>query len=112
MRNAWIAPTMKQVEAEWLPRLIEFHKTFADGRADRLDTVIERLLAGETFALAEYIRARAIAGTPESCIVEIERWQAAIAPDEFSLIFGGSDDPARLERAITLFAREVMTAFP
>ena len=111
MRNAWIAPTMEQVQAEWLPRMVEFHKTFADARADRSDTVIERLLAGETFTLDEYIRARAIAGTPEVCIAEIERWQAAIQPDEYSLIFGGSDDAARLEDAVTLFAREVMPAF-
>ena len=111
MRNAWIAPTMDQVEAEWLPRMVAFHKTFADARATRDDEVIERLLAGAAFTLDEYVHARAIAGTPELCVAEIKRWQEAIAPDEFSLIFGGSDDQVRLSQAVELFAREVMPEF-
>ncbi len=111
MRNAWIAPTLEQVEREWMPRMIEFHKTFAEARATRDDLVIERLLAGEAFTTEEYIRDRAIAGTPEMCIAEIERWRQAIAPDEFSLIFGGADDQPRLTEAVRLFASEVMSAF-
>ena len=111
MRNAWIAPTLKEVEAEWLPRMIEFHKTFADARASTDDVVIERLLADQSFTLEEYIHERAIAGTPQMCIREIERWQEAVQPDEYSLIFGGSDDQARLTRAVEQFAEEVMVAF-
>jgi len=111
MRNAWVAPTMEQVEVEWLPRMIQFHRTFAEARATRDDGVIERLLVGERFALEEYIHARAIAGTPQRCIAEIKRWREAIAPDEFSLIFGGSDDQVRLSETVTLFANEVMAAF-
>jgi len=111
MRNAWIAPTLAEVEAEWLPRMIEFHKTFADARASTDDMVIERLLAGESFGLEDYIRARAIAGTPEICIAEIERWQQAIQPDEYSLIFGGSHDQDRLTRAVEQFAEQVMVGF-
>jgi probable F420-dependent oxidoreductase len=111
MRNAWIAPTLEQVEAEWMPKMIEFHKTFSDARASKDDVVIERLLAGESFAIEEYIRARAIAGTPQMCIDEIVRWQAAIQPDEYSLIFGGSDDQLRLTQAVEQFAEQVMVAF-
>jgi probable F420-dependent oxidoreductase len=111
MRNAWIAPTSAEVEAEWLPRMIEFHKTFADARANTDDLVIERLLAGEAFALEDYIRERAIAGTPQMCIAEIERWNEAIQPDEYSLIFGGSDEQVRLTRAVEQFAEEVMVRF-
>lgn len=88
-----------------------FHKTFADARASKDDDVIERLLAGEAFSLTEYIHARAIAGTPEVCIAEIQRWVDAIQPDEFSLIFGGSDDQGRMAEAVELFATEVMPAF-
>ena len=75
------------------------------------DTVIEQLLVDEPFTLEEYVHARAIAGTPEACINEVQRWIDAIAPDEFSLIFGGSEDQARLSQAVELFAREVMPAF-
>ena len=91
--------------------MIAFHKSFADARATRDDAVIEKLLAGEAFTLEEYIHDRAIAGTPEGCIEQIERWQQAIQPDEFSLIFGGSNDPQRLDQAVSFFAREVMTHF-
>ncbi len=111
MRNAWIAPTLEQVETEWLPRMIEFHKTFADARANTDDVIIERLLAGGSIALKDYVHARAIAGTPQMCIEEIQRWCEAIQPDEFSLIFGGSDDQARLTQAVEQFAEEVMVAF-
>jgi probable F420-dependent oxidoreductase len=111
MRNAWIAPTLKEVETEWLPRMIEFHKTFADARASTDDVVIERLLADQSFTLEEYIHERAIAGTPQLCIREIGRWQEAVQPDEYCLIFGGSNDQARLTRAVEQFAEEVMVAF-
>ncbi len=111
MRHAWIAPTLKEVETQWLPRMIEFHKTFAKARASTDDVVIERLLAGQAVTLEEYIRERAIAGTPQMCITEIQRWQEAVQPDEYSLIFGGSDDPARLTRAVEQFAEDVMVAF-
>lgn len=111
MRNAWVAPSMDQVQREWLPRMVEFHKTFADARASTDDPVIERLLADQPFTLDEYLQARAIAGTPEVCAREIEHWIDAIAPDEFSLIFGGSDDQVRLAAAIEQFATEVMPAF-
>jgi alkanesulfonate monooxygenase SsuD/methylene tetrahydromethanopterin reductase-like flavin-dependent oxidoreductase (luciferase family) len=73
--------------------------------------VIERLLAGQAFTLEEYIRDRAIAGTPQMCIAEIERWNDAVQPDEYSLIFGGSDDQLRLTRAVEQFSEEVMVAF-
>ncbi|NIR35160.1 MAG: hypothetical protein GWN73_04145, partial [Actinobacteria bacterium] len=42
---------------------------------------------------------------------EIERWQEAIAPDEISMIFGGSTEQSRLEEAVDQFAAEVMPAF-
>ena len=111
MRNAWVAPTMRQVESEWLPRMVAFHKAFAEARASRDDAVIEQLLAGEAVGVGDYIEARAIAGTPENCRAEVQRWLDAVQPDEFSLIFGGADDPARLTQAVELFAQEVMPAF-
>ena len=73
--------------------------------------MIERLLADEPFTLEEYIAARSIAGTPALCVREIERWIDAVQPDEFSLIFGGSEDQQRLTEAVTQFATEVMPAF-
>ena len=47
------------------------------------DLVIERLLAGERFTLDEYVCGRAIAGTPQMCVGEIERWQQAVRLDEY-----------------------------
>ena len=75
------------------------------------DLVIERLLAGERFTLDEYVRGRAIAGTPQMCVAEIERWQQAVRPEEYSLLFGGSDDQARLTVAVGQIAEEAMVAF-
>ena len=113
MRNAWIASDAKTVEEEWLGAMIDFHNTYSDARAagDSGDTVLERLLAGDAIGFEEYVEGRAIAGTPAMCITEIQRWQEAIAPDEFSLIFGGSTEQRRLQQAVDQFAGEVMPAF-
>ncbi len=113
MRNAWIADDVATVEDEWMGRMVEFHKMFSDARAadDSGDEVLSRLLAGQDFSFEDYVRGRAIAGTPAMCIEELQHWQAELDIDEVSMIFGGSDDQARLERAIDQFAAEVMPAF-
>lgn len=113
MRNAWIASDVATVEDEWLGPMVEFSKTFAAARTGTIhdDTVLERVVAGDDVPLEDFAHGRAIAGTPEMCITELKRWQEAIDFDEISLIFGGSQEQGRLERAVDQFAAEVMPAF-
>ena len=113
MRNAWVASDVATVEGEWLGPMIEFSKTFASARTGTVhdDAVLERVVAGEAVTLEEFAHGRAIAGTPEMCIDELKHWQKAIDFDEISLIFGGSKDQGRLERAVDQFAAEVMPTF-
>lgn len=113
MRNAWVADDAATVADEWMGAMVRFHQMYSDARAagESGDVVLERLLGGEDVAFSEYVRGRSIAGSPAMCIEEIQRWNDAIAPDEYSLIFGGSTEEARLRRAVTQFATEVMGAF-
>jgi probable F420-dependent oxidoreductase len=113
MRNAWIADDVDTVKEEWMGRMVDFHKTFSDARAagDSGDTVLAQLLDGAEVSFEDYVQGRAIAGTPDMCAREIQRWHEAIQFDEISLIFGGSSEPVRLEQAITQFATEVMPVF-
>lgn len=113
MRNAWIASDAKTVEDEWMGPMVDFHRSFASARDENAvpDPVLEKIVAGEGVEFEEFVQARAIAGTPAMCIREIERWREAIDFDELSMIFGGSTEPVRLERAVEQFAAEVMPAF-
>jgi probable F420-dependent oxidoreductase len=113
MRNAWIADDAATVAHEWMGAMVRFHQMYSDARAagESGDVVLERLLAGDDIAFADYVRGRSIAGSPAMCIEEIRRWNDAIAPDEYSLIFGGSTEEARLRSAVEQFAAEVMPAF-
>lgn len=113
MRNAWIASDAKTVEDEWMGAVVDFTKTFASARDENSvpDPVLDRIVADEKVGFEEFVQGRAIAGSPDMCIREIERWREAIDFDELSMIFGGSTEQGRLEAAVEQFSAEVMPAF-
>ena len=113
MRNAWIASHAETVEDEWMGSMVAFHKSFADARDENAvpDPVLEKVVAGQSVDFDEFVQSRAIAGTPDMCIREIERWREAIDFDELSMILGGSSEQGRLETVVEQFAAEVLPAF-
>lgn len=116
MREAWVGESDAEVEAEWYPRALSFHRYYWDAgtKGDEHDPVLQRVAAGEDPPYQEFVRDRAFAGTPDLVIDEIRRWHDAIGFDEVCLIFATGREattPEALTRSAQLFASEVMPAF-
>lgn len=116
MREAWVGETDADVESEWYPRALSFHRYYweAGTKGDEADPVLQRVAAGEDPPYQEFVRDRSFAGTPDLVIDEIRRWHDAIGFDECCLIFATGREattPEALTRSVTLFAEEVAPAF-
>lgn len=116
MREAWVGENDAEVEREWYPRALSFHRYYWDAgtKGDDHDPVLQRVAAGEDPPYQEFVRDRAFAGTPDLVIDEIRRWHDAIGFDECCLIFATGREATTQEaltRATTLFANEVFPAF-
>jgi alkanesulfonate monooxygenase SsuD/methylene tetrahydromethanopterin reductase-like flavin-dependent oxidoreductase (luciferase family) len=116
MREAWVGADDTEVEREWYPRALSFHRYYweAGTKGDESDPVLQRVAAGEDPPYREFVRDRAFAGTPDVVIDEIRRWHDAIGFDECCLIFATGREattPEALTRAVTLFADEVAPHF-
>ena len=113
MRNSYVAETREAVEREWLPDAIEsqlwYWRAGARGRDD--EGLFQRLDAGEQVTLEEFARDRAIVGTPDDCITEIQRYREATNPDYLLLSIGSRGGFQRALEAVRLWGREVIPAF-
>jgi probable F420-dependent oxidoreductase len=120
IRNAYVAETRAQAEAQWLPSAIEMHLfNRANYRKVGIhmpdpDGVYARLEAGKKVEFGEFIRERAIAGTPDDCIEQIKLWERETACDYIHLASGPYiTTDAEFEaqkRFIDLFAKEIIPA--
>ncbi len=114
LRQAWVAPTARLVEEQWLDRALGFIRSYyqAGSRgAEDSDAILQRVVNGERPSYQEFAKDRAIAGTPDFCIEELCNWHDRIGFDEVSLLFGGTKGYDSLSAAYTLFAREVIPGF-
>jgi probable F420-dependent oxidoreductase len=117
MREAWVAPTAAMVERDWLEGALGFHKYYweAGTRGDEEDPVLQRVAQGERVDYQTFARDRAIAGTPEFCIAELQRWQEEIGFDELMVIFvsgqHGGKSLVPMKDTVRMFADEVMSEF-
>jgi probable F420-dependent oxidoreductase len=113
MRNGWVAPTREEVERDWLEPSLRFHLSYwragARGRDD--EGIYERLERGEGIPLAEFANERAVAGTPEDCIAQIERCRELTGCDVLLMAFAGTRSYEKMRAVIELFGREVIPAF-
>ena len=115
-RECWVGETDADVEREWYPRALAFHRYYWDAgtKGDDGDPVLQRVAAGEDPPYQEFVRDRAFAGTPDMVKDEIQRWHDAIGFDEVCLIFATGREATTQEaltRSVTLFAEEVAPAF-
>ncbi len=113
LRQAWTAPTAREVDEQWLDPALAFIRSYwqAGSRGAEGDTILRRVVDGERPPYQEFAHDRAIAGTPDFCVEQLVRWHDKIGFDEVSLLFGGPKGYASLSAAYTLFAREVIPAF-
>lgn len=113
LRQAWVAPTAREVEEQWLDPALAFIRSYwqAGSRGDESDSMLRRVANGERPHYQEFAQDRAIAGPPDFCVEQLRRWHDEIGFDEVSLLFGGPKGYDSLFAAYTLFAREVIPAF-
>jgi len=113
MRDLHIAPTKQQIDSDWLPNVIKVWQSYADlgSKADRDPLANEVMFGGKSVTLEEFVPNRAIVGTPEDCIREMQRIKERIDPEYLYLTPTGVPDPDQQIRELRLFAKEVMPHF-
>jgi alkanesulfonate monooxygenase SsuD/methylene tetrahydromethanopterin reductase-like flavin-dependent oxidoreductase (luciferase family) len=69
------------------------------------------MFGGKQVTLEEFAPNRAVVGSPEDCIREMERVRDVIDPEWLFITPTGVPDPEQQIRELRLFAREVMPHF-
>jgi probable F420-dependent oxidoreductase len=113
MRTGAVAAHREDLEAQWLPGVIQ---TFVDywrlgARGRDEDGMIARLERQEAVTLPEFAANRLIGGTPDDCIDQIKQCKEAVDPDHLLISLSGPEPgPDSLLSAIQLFGRHVLPA--
>ena len=79
-------------------------------KAERNDLSNQVMFAGKSVSLEEFTPNRAIVGTPDDCIREMQRIKDLIDSD-YVFLRPPCPDPAQQVRELRLFAKEVMQLF-
>jgi probable F420-dependent oxidoreductase len=112
MRDFHIAPSRERMDPLWFERSIGIYRGYIKaGSKMKIDDTVMRAVRGEPVSLDEYLPGRAVAGSPEDCIREIERCQAMTGCEYMLLTPVGVPDHAQQLEQLELFAREVMPRF-
>lgn len=110
-RNAWVAETREEVEADWYQSVIDFHLGYRKAGYEMADPtgVYGRLENGQDVPLAEFVHDRTIAGTPADCIEEIRGWRDRAKADAVVFLLNEDAGFDKMMKAIRLFGT---TVFP
>jgi len=112
LRNAWAAPTRAEAQACVMPALQGFlaHYRRASVGHNPQRSLYSRIAHGEDVPIEEYNPGRALCGTPDDILTEIERWRRTMKVDCFQLMTSGPRDFDSLAKMLTLFGKEVLPA--
>ena len=113
MRDLHIAPTQAALDPNWLSNVIKIWRRYDDlgSKADRDALANDVIFDGKAIGVREFSPNRAIVGTPEDCIRELEQIRARVNPEYLLLTPTGVPDPDQQVRELRLFAKEVMSHF-
>lgn len=113
MRDVHIAPTRDQLDPNFLPNIIKVWQSYDDlgSKADRDELSNDVMFGGKEVTLDEFAPNRAVVGSPDDCIREMERVRDIINPEWFFITPTGVPDPEQQIRELRLFAKEVMPHF-
>jgi alkanesulfonate monooxygenase SsuD/methylene tetrahydromethanopterin reductase-like flavin-dependent oxidoreductase (luciferase family) len=113
MRDLHIAPSRRQLDADWLRKVATVWQAYAGAGAepDRDETSKAVMLGGKEITLEQFAPDRAIVGDPEDCIREMHRVKELINPEYVLLTPTDVPDPDQQIRELWLFAKEVMPLF-
>jgi alkanesulfonate monooxygenase SsuD/methylene tetrahydromethanopterin reductase-like flavin-dependent oxidoreductase (luciferase family) len=113
MRDVHIVPSRDRLDPAFLPNIIKVWQSYDDlgSKADRDELSNEVLFGGRQVTLDEFAPNRAVVGSPDDCIREMERIRDIIDPEWFFITPTGVPDVEQQIRELRLFAREVMPYF-
>ena len=113
MRDVHVAETRDKLDPAFLPNIIKVWQSYDDlgSKADRDELSNEVMFGGKEVKLEEFAPHRAVVGTPDDCIKEMESIKQLIDPEYFFITPTGVPDPEQQLRELRLFAREVMPHF-
>lgn len=119
IRDCWVAKTRKEVEQVWWPGLRAMHlfyKNLGFFESGRFNTDWEpwvRTISDEEWTFARVAPNRAIAGTPEEVVAEIERYRQIVGCEYIVLYFRHPTGPSHSEtmKCLELFGKEVIPHF-
>ncbi len=110
MRDVHVAPSRAAIDPSFLPNVIKVWQSYDNlgSSADRDDLSEQVMFGGKEVSLEEFAPHRAVVGTPDDCIQEIQSIQSLTDPDYFFITPTGVPDPDQQIRELRLFAKEVM----
>lgn len=113
MRDVHIAPRRERLDAAFLPNIIKVWQSYENlgSEADRDELSREVMFAGRQTTLDEFAPNRAVVGTPDDCIKELQRIESLIDPEYLFITPTGVPDPDQQIKELRLFASEVMPHF-
>jgi len=113
MRDVHIAPTRAQIDPDFLRNIITVWQSYDEigSKADRDELSNEVMFGGKEVTLEDFAPHRAVVGTPDDCIREMESIRDLVNPEYFFITPTGVPDPEQQVRELRLFAKEVMPHF-
>lgn len=113
MRDVHVVPARDRIDPDFLRNIITVWQSYDDlgSKADRDDLSHEVMFGGRDVSLEEFAPHRAVVGTPDDCIREMESIRELVNPEYFFITPTGVPDPEQQVRELRLFAREVMPHF-
>lgn len=113
MRDVHIAPTREKLDPNFLPNIIKVWQSYdsLSATADRDELSNEVMFGGKEVTLDEFAPNRAVVGSPDDCIKELERIREILNPEYLFITPTGVPDPDQQIKELRLFAKEVMPHF-
>lgn len=110
MRDVHVASSKAQIDPNFLPNIIKVWQSYDNlGSSAERDELSEQVMfGGKEVKLEEFAPHRAVVGTPDDCIREIQSIKRLVNPEYFFITPTGVPDPDQQIAELRLFAREVM----
>lgn len=110
MRDVHVASSKATIDPNFLPNVIKVWQSYDNlGSSAERDELSEQVMfGGKEVKLEEFAPHRAVVGTPDDCIREIESIKRLVNPEYFFITPTGVPDPDQQIEELRLFAREVM----
>ncbi|MFA7603051.1 MAG: LLM class flavin-dependent oxidoreductase [Novosphingobium sp.] len=113
MRDVHVVPSRERIDPNFLRNIVTVWQSYDDlgSKADRDDLSNEVMFGGKDVSLEEFAPHRAVVGTPDDCIRELESIRDLTDPEYLFITPTGVPDPDQQIEELRLFAREVMPHF-